>query len=324
MRFILALAFLAFLLVLVVIGFHQVPGVSAGGGFSDNFLFSTFLETLSFLVTVAVIGPLTAEFVERRHEREWKTARGNARDRLNASLALFADAYREFLTPNPSPDLPDHQWITRRGALDRTILSIRRFFDDYEDEHPAFNPRMHSAASKVRRDLKTLMDFYSSAQDHVQDSEPRRVYIDADDIRKLRMMIAGQGPRRGETEGAAHQDGFASTGIDDPYFDTYGELFIDYSDNLSFRRSSLGLEGFPEISLETMANNWAEFLANTPADGRPQNPIGESLTALAATQRESFVSYLKIWRDRRTTREKTIIDHMVVKYQRPSAGRAGG
>jgi hypothetical protein len=283
--------FIAVLLSLVLAGPHFVPGLVSDGQLSADLLRSGYIEIVSIVLTVAVIGPLTAQFVKWREDRDWRAVRLGARDRLFKALTNFSDCYRGFLvgyvpkaeSTEKSDDLIDLAWEISRDyrqirsvtELEDCLIALNQFFTVYQQEATAFNADMHIHASAIRRQLDPLKQTLQSALGFAQTARKNRVIIDSSNLNKAR-AIADLSPVRSGHEAQEKEktpSGQVADGIDvqdDLVSDPRHEDCIEFECKVDSRNLSgvRAVEPFTGLDWSQLTATWINFVRACPQDGR--------------------------------------------------------
>ncbi|MBI1425025.1 MAG: hypothetical protein GC149_16385 [Gammaproteobacteria bacterium] len=228
-------------------GYHFVPGVKGTDGalFTSDFWFNGYLIFLGFFLTSAAIGPIVAQFVEWRADKEWATARLNARDRLAASINDVIRNYRSFLTLLTNKETEQHAPM----FLDQTLIALTAFFDIYATEHATFNAGMHSAASNIRNILLPFRNALETTKLHAYRNRSYRAYLGADTLGKLRELLELD-PLDADSKLAA-----------DPYLARHNKLFIDLQIDRQLGAGTLLMHPFATVSIDQIQEEWQAFCA---------------------------------------------------------------
>lgn len=297
MRILFAAIVLLALIGLAVLGYYRVPGVAEGSGLAPGFQTSVFLELLSFLLTAAFIGPLTAEFVERRRNREWRPARQTARERLSEALSEIVSACRFFIGVATEPVEIEPRHIATHAAA-TLIQKLEAFLDAYDEEHPVFDPAMHSAGSPVRRAVFGLRDAMRTAMETAEPNRSIRVQLHRHDLDTLRALF--DKPRLGRAAAPTPIERHTFVNADepivieaDPHFFATDRLFVD-AQIRGFGTGS-ALRPFSPIEFERLRRLWDDFLAGAPDARRPANPFAAEDLPSAEAQTAAYVAWLTMF-----------------------------
>lgn len=283
MRLLFAAVMLLVLIGLAFLGYYRVPGVAGGSGIDPQFQTSAFLEILSFVLTAAFIGPLTAEFVERRQDAKWQSARQGARERLNDALKQVVEAHRLYIlttiTPISTPRVdPAHE-------MKVLIQQLDRFLDIYDEEHPVFDPEMHSAGSPVRRRLAELLNTMRVTHSIANPERSARVMIGLSSLATLRTLF-----------GKADTDpGGAPANASDLTIDARVRVYESHV-----------LPVFEPVDLAEMRDHWRRFLAAAPRAKRPLNPIDERTLQSTEAQEAAYRAWLTLFAE-----DNDAVQHML-------------
>lgn len=317
MRLLFAAVMLLVLIGLAFLGYYRVPGVAGASGIDPQFQTSAFLEILSFVLTAAFIGPLTAEFVEWRHRQEWKPARQTARERLNKALSAVVQSYGGLitLTANPSVGSPSLE-------MDMLVQHLDRFLDIYDEEHPVFDPEMHSAGSSVRRTLAEFRNTMRVARSIAQPNRSVRLLVRRNDLDKLRALFGR--PRLGPAAAPPPLGRDPMFNPDEPvvietdrHFFAAGELYFD----AQLREFGIGsmLPVFEPLDLASLRDRWERFLAGAPAAQRPPNPFDMREPPSADAQRTAYIAWLTLF-----SGDNDLVMHLIERDGAKAAAAAAG
>lgn len=288
---ILALVSLLVLAGMLLLGYEFVPKVREGAAFSHEFLFSAYIALLEFIATAVVIAQLTAYFVNRRINREWRSARINARDRLNASLSELFSAYCRFIRSDTVElnSLADMMFqLTIKGA--------RQFLATYEHEHPAFDANMHSAASNVRRHIGELLQSLETAELYAFRA-PFRLVVARYELDKLRALF--DKPRLSPSQEAwsLESDPYFNPEEPivierDPYFHEKNRLFFDGSLDMSIETGPRSIHPFKGLDIPYVRSQWDQFLKACPAGTSVVNGVPDADDLSVAKQISAHTTFL--------------------------------
>lgn len=283
---------------LAMLGFYRVPGVQENGAIAAGFQTSAFLEVLSFLLTAAFIGPLTAEFVEWRHKQEWKPARQTACERLNKAMSEVFDAYRTFISRATEPVAPVGKTLASQ-AMTTLIRQLDRFLDIYDEEHPVFDPPMHSAGSPVRRRLVEFRNLLQVTRDVAEPNRAVRLQMGRHDLDKLRALFDKQRLGRAAAPTPVARDAaFAPeepvTVETDMYFSRTDELFFDAQIRVFDPGGTL--PRFEPVDLAELGRSWTAFLASAPSGGQLGSPFAKEGLPDAGTQLGAYLAWLALFK----------------------------
>jgi hypothetical protein len=308
------------LVLLGMLGYYRVPGVSNGNGLTESFQTSVFLELLSFLLTAAFIGPLTAEFVEWRHRREWRPARQTARERLNEALRESIDAYGFFVgaAMHPAQIEPKHTATLAAATL---IQKLDAFLDTYDEEHSVFDPGMHSAGSPVRRVLLALRDTMRTAIETAEPNRSVRVQLHRHDLDTLRALF--DKPRLGRAAAPTPIERHTFINEDepivitaDPHFFTTDRLFFDAQ--VRTFGAMRALRPLAPADFQGLRPLWRDFLADAPSAARPVNALGREDLPTVQAQSDAYVAWLTLFA------KDDMLVQQLIKLSQGSAGTATG
>lgn len=265
---------------LMVLGFYRVPGVQENGGIAPGFQTSAFLELLSFGITALLITPLIAWFVDGQLKRKWEPARQTARKRLTAALTDVVEDYRTFVVTTITP-ISDMPRITAGQAMAVLVQRLDRFLTIYDEEHPVFDPAMHSAGSPVRRTLAELRDTMRVTLQIAKPDRSVRVTIGRGDLDKLGALF-------GKEPGAigADLDSFYLS----PQLLTFGTSHV--------------LPVFEPLNLAAMHDHWQQFLAG--ASHSPPSPFNQRTLQTAEAQEAAYRAWLALFAE-----NNDVIQHMI-------------
>jgi hypothetical protein len=288
-----ALVFLLVLAALLLLGYEFVPNVRAGGAFSNDFVFNVYIALLEFIATAVVIAQLTAYFVNRKLNREWLSARSNARDRLNASVKNLFSNYCAFLRSTAAGDSDTLSDI----MFQLTIKRIREFLATYEHEHPAFNANMHSAASNVRREMGELLRSLETTEIYAFGRAPFRLVIARYELDKLRALFDKPRLASAEAPWPVERDPYFNPAEPiviekDPYFQEKNRLFFDGSLDVGIGGGPHTIHPFKGSDIPYLRSQWTEFLKACPDGDNVENgvPIAKDLSlAVQITAHSSFL-----------------------------------
>lgn len=166
-KFMLLTMLLLFFCVSGYITASKISGFITDGKLAPGIQASILIEIMSFLITAAVIGPLTAQFVEWRLEAKWKLARGVSVREIKylVEKTLIADLLLDDAFQNDSPKFVIN---TLFSGLDSHLKKILvRLNDDSE----CFTPDMHSASTLLRHEIYLYSEHFL---DQINDAISRR------------------------------------------------------------------------------------------------------------------------------------------------------
>lgn len=284
-------------LLLFELGRRWVPEFSADDAWlSADVARSAYLEFVSFCLTALLIAPLTARIVKWFEEEEWRDARRNARDRLEAILKEILSNYRGWIHDSRHPDeLQASLEASSRQHFMRWLSGyLDDFFEAYADEHPSFNAAMHSEASKIRRrlsDLKSAVD----RCDYALFNRGSRVEFARHDLDKLR-SVAGLPPIPAPS-GQPAGDEAAGVGprgdipLTDHYFAQEDRLFVDFVIDQRVGSSRRFGARFEPLDVEALGQDWQAFVraSGTEAQGYDLPQVNVAVSE----QRRSFASWIE-------------------------------
>ena len=230
---------------LLLAGHRFVPNVTGTEGhfFSNEFLFNGYIAFLGFFLTSAAIGPIVAQFLEWRANKEWASARRNARNRLARSLNVFISTYRAFLEVLTNESDERHAPM----FLDQAVAALAEFFDTYTTEHVTFNAGMHSAASNIRNLLLPLQRSLTVTKSNTHRNRSHRAYFHADALNKLRTLVD------------LTPISEASSLARDTYLSKYGKLFVDLQIDQQLGAGSITLHRFSALNIAAVLAEWSAF-----------------------------------------------------------------
>lgn len=318
MRLLFAAVMLLVLIGLAFLGYYRVPGVAGGSGIDPQFQTSAFLEILSFVLTAAFIGPLTAEFVEWRHRREWGPARQTARERLNEALRESLDASRFFVevAMHPTQIEPRHTATLAAATL---IQKLDAFLDTYDEEHSVFDPEMHSAGSPVRRALLALRDTMRTAIETAEPNRSVRVQLHRHDLDTLRALF--DKPRLGRAAAPTPIERHTFLNEDepiviteDPHFFSTDRLFFDAQ--VRTFGTMRALRPLTPADFQRLQPLWRDFLAGAPTPTRPANALSHEDLPSVQAQSDAYVAWLTLFA------KDDVLVQQLIKLSQGMAGAA--
>lgn len=238
---------IAALIALLFVGYAFVPSVGdetkSGIHFTKEFWFNGYLIVLGFFLTSAAVGPIVSGFLDWRTNKEWETARRNARARLAESINHFIHAYQAFLVV-VQKDAKDSNALL---FLDETLVKLANFFETYTTEQVTFNPEMHSAASNIRRVLLPLQHSLATTKLCAVRSRSVRAYLHPNALNKFRALF-DKVPLSAESNLSR-----------DAYFSQQGKLFIDLQIDQQLGAGLLTLYRFSPLNVKALQADWSHF-----------------------------------------------------------------
>ena len=257
--------FLVAVISLLLVGYSVIPKVASGGSFSDDFIFSGFMELLSFLITAAVIGPLAAQYVEWRNDKQWRSARINARDRLNEVLGEIFNSYSMFCN-----------WAghDEYGFADKHIYTlikhIEEYVEIYNDEHPVFTASMHDSSSCVRRELSSFLKQIEKTHRIAISMKRFHIKFNGDDANMIH-AISGGFDSQFIKGGELHIRGRIDPDV--------GEIFY--------------IKPFKGIDIKYIRKCWSEFIAASPNNLKVKNQIKPEHVIGFGAQKDAYASWVR-------------------------------
>jgi len=276
------------------LGYHFVPGVRVdhGAAFTKEFLFNSYLILWGFLLTTAAVGPVVAQFLEWRSNREWKAARVNAARELAGYLGKIIDSYRAFLR---STELDTEQSdLLARVTLDEVIAGLAGFFDSYDSQHVTFNPGMHGAASNIRQTLLPFKLGLETTTAFVDQRRSRRMYLSTGALNDLRALL--------DLPAIGPDSPLASDGC----LKRHGRMSFEVS--IGQLVETTPIHRFVELDVEYVLHAWSTFCSAVANPEAAQYVLDETLEFDGDTQARLHAKYARLHIE-----EPYLIDRVVKK-----------
>lgn len=241
---------------LLVVGVQIVPGVGDGKGrVSTGFQSAAFLEFLSFLLTAAAIGPLTAFFVQWRADRKWLPARINAQARLGEALKQGLDNYLRLLRSAEEDKTGIAVGTLRKIYVGKTIRRFEDFLAAYDDEHAAFTVTMHVEGSRIRSKIFSIYRILKSHESYLLGRVSQRVILSDSTIEKIRSQL---GPKHERLAHSIISRRFSiDNTLDDPVFFSFEVEEMKGADVYKFE----------PIDIQSIKTGWQNFVQDFRGSG---------------------------------------------------------